>query len=321
MNHIPMTAQMRRVPGQTPRSGRVTAPAGTLDINPPLPSVRTAFMLRLGFSAPLSVVTALPDYAVSELMAISGDRFLPTAQIVLAMQSAGIWPTTQTAQQQLFATIKTLGAARGNAIVSATTPDATLAAAKSFFCESGFPATEWCTANGDAPPAPADTSCPMPPAQQQALLYQAALDWNAAHPSCPVPVDSMCATPPANMSHDDAVAWNSAHPSCPVTVPPASTGISGTTLLIGAAIVVGAILLLGPSTGTPRSSTSTVRMNPQAAFSVFLHGRKIDTVYFSSNARTSEVRRSLIDHDGYDPAIRVVKAHRRAARRAARRTA
>jgi hypothetical protein len=46
-------------------------------------------------------------------------------------------------------------------------------------------------------------------------------------------------------------------------------------------------------------------------FDVYLHGKCIDTVFYSASAKvdTDEVRRSLIDHDGYDPAI-VVKARR-----------
>ena len=41
-------------------------------------------------------------------------------------------------------------------------------------------------------------------------------------------------------------------------------------------------------------------------FQVFLRGKHVDTVFYGVPATVDEVRRSLIDHDGYDPAI-VVK--------------
>jgi hypothetical protein len=44
-------------------------------------------------------------------------------------------------------------------------------------------------------------------------------------------------------------------------------------------------------------------MNGKAiAYRVFLRGRHIDTVWFTGYT-AEEARRSLIDHDGYDPAI------------------
>lgn len=42
-------------------------------------------------------------------------------------------------------------------------------------------------------------------------------------------------------------------------------------------------------------------------FSVKLNGKKIDSVYQSGRTDTEEVRRSLIDHDGYDSRIEVKK--------------
>jgi len=39
------------------------------------------------------------------------------------------------------------------------------------------------------------------------------------------------------------------------------------------------------------------------AWNVYLHGRLIDTVFFSPACDADYVRRSLIDHDGYHPAI------------------
>lgn len=48
------------------------------------------------------------------------------------------------------------------------------------------------------------------------------------------------------------------------------------------------------------------------AFNVYLNGKKIDTVFYSTGASVDrdEVRRSLIDHDGYDPAISVREDHK-----------
>ena len=40
------------------------------------------------------------------------------------------------------------------------------------------------------------------------------------------------------------------------------------------------------------------------AFRVFLNGKHIDTVWFTGYT-AEEARRSLIEHDGYDPRIRV----------------
>lgn len=45
------------------------------------------------------------------------------------------------------------------------------------------------------------------------------------------------------------------------------------------------------------------------AYNVYLFGRLIDTVFFSREQSIEEIRRSLIDHDGYHPAI-VVKFHK-----------
>lgn len=56
-------------------------------------------------------------------------------------------------------------------------------------------------------------------------------------------------------------------------------------------------------------STEPRRHQP---FDVYLRGKLIDTVFYSASANVDvdEVRRSLIDHDGYDPAIVVKKAKR-----------
>jgi hypothetical protein len=44
------------------------------------------------------------------------------------------------------------------------------------------------------------------------------------------------------------------------------------------------------------------------AYNVYLRGKLIDTVFQSGMSTVEEVKRSLINHDGYDPAIRVTKA-------------
>lgn len=46
------------------------------------------------------------------------------------------------------------------------------------------------------------------------------------------------------------------------------------------------------------------------AFNVYLNGKLIDTV-FANGYTSEEMRRSLIDHDGYDPQI-VVRQRRKA---------
>ena len=48
-----------------------------------------------------------------------------------------------------------------------------------------------------------------------------------------------------------------------------------------------------------------------AAFDVFLNGKQIDTVFWNNRAdggaviTADDVKKSLIDHDGYDPRIEV----------------
>lgn len=43
------------------------------------------------------------------------------------------------------------------------------------------------------------------------------------------------------------------------------------------------------------------------AFNVYLNGKWIDTVYFYNGINREQVRRALINKDGYDPAIRVTR--------------
>ena len=46
------------------------------------------------------------------------------------------------------------------------------------------------------------------------------------------------------------------------------------------------------------------RKDKAVAFNVYLRGTLVDTVWFTGYT-ADEARRSLIDHDGYDPAITV----------------
>ena len=45
------------------------------------------------------------------------------------------------------------------------------------------------------------------------------------------------------------------------------------------------------------------------AYNVYMNGRKIDTVFWVDNSTSEEVKRNLIDHDGYDPSINVRQSH------------
>ena len=47
---------------------------------------------------------------------------------------------------------------------------------------------------------------------------------------------------------------------------------------------------------------------PTTAYNVYLRGKLLDTVFQSGQSTAAEVRRSLINHDGYDDAIKVTKA-------------
>lgn len=44
------------------------------------------------------------------------------------------------------------------------------------------------------------------------------------------------------------------------------------------------------------------------AWNVYLHGKLIDTVFYAKRCDADYVRRSLIDHDGYDARITVRRA-------------
>jgi hypothetical protein len=47
------------------------------------------------------------------------------------------------------------------------------------------------------------------------------------------------------------------------------------------------------------------------AYDVTLNGRYVDTVFWVNNSDADEVRRSLIDHDGYDQDIVVTHKDKR----------
>jgi hypothetical protein len=72
-----------------------------------------------------------------------------------------------------------------------------------------------------------------------------------------------------------------------------------------------AVLAVGPKYRVNPGSNRKGKKgsNSSQAFDVYLGRKLIDTVFYSKSAQvtTDEVRRSLIDHDGYDPGIRVVK--------------
>jgi len=53
-------------------------------------------------------------------------------------------------------------------------------------------------------------------------------------------------------------------------------------------------------------------MSDHQAFNVYLHGKWIDKIFYSSGISIDpdEVRRSLIHHDGYDEAITVKRQRR-----------
>jgi hypothetical protein len=59
------------------------------------------------------------------------------------------------------------------------------------------------------------------------------------------------------------------------------------------------------------SEDGMVVRNPATAYNVYLGTKLIDTVFQSGKSDADEVRRSLINHDGYDRDIRVVKARRK----------
>jgi len=45
----------------------------------------------------------------------------------------------------------------------------------------------------------------------------------------------------------------------------------------------------------------------QSRFDIYLHGRHIETVYYDEDMAAEEVRKSLINHDGFNTNIVIVK--------------
>lgn len=79
--------------------------------------------------------------------------------------------------------------------------------------------------------------------------------------------------------------------------------------------VTGHFLPSNKRSAAMRTAASSIgrilRGNPSpVAFNVYLGSRLIDTVHYSAGSKVTvaQVRRSLIEHDGYDPRIRVTKA-------------
>ncbi len=47
------------------------------------------------------------------------------------------------------------------------------------------------------------------------------------------------------------------------------------------------------------------------AYKVWLNNKHIDTVFWVDNSDREEVKRSLVNHDGYDPDIQVTQERKR----------
>jgi hypothetical protein len=52
-------------------------------------------------------------------------------------------------------------------------------------------------------------------------------------------------------------------------------------------------------------------MSDQVAYNVYLGRKLIDTVFGSAPRDNEDMRKSLVNHDGYDPSIRVVTPRRK----------
>jgi hypothetical protein len=53
-----------------------------------------------------------------------------------------------------------------------------------------------------------------------------------------------------------------------------------------------------------------MKMSKMTAWDVYLNRKRIDTIFYTADQAAEDVRRSLINHDGYDPGITVRKARR-----------
>jgi hypothetical protein len=49
-------------------------------------------------------------------------------------------------------------------------------------------------------------------------------------------------------------------------------------------------------------------LTKQELFKVYQHGKQIDGVFYNAGYTAQEVKKSLIEHDGYDPDITVIKS-------------
>jgi hypothetical protein len=43
------------------------------------------------------------------------------------------------------------------------------------------------------------------------------------------------------------------------------------------------------------------------AYKVYLWRKEIDKVFYQTNEKVEDVKKSLVEHDGYNPSIKVVK--------------
>lgn len=48
-------------------------------------------------------------------------------------------------------------------------------------------------------------------------------------------------------------------------------------------------------------------MGRMVSFDVYKYGKNVDTVFADAHCSTEEVQDSLVEHDGYDPSIIVVR--------------
>lgn len=72
---------------------------------------------------------------------------------------------------------------------------------------------------------------------------------------------------------------------------------------------------LSATTGLQTANRQTPASGPgkegekmkQNAWKIILQGKHIDTVFYNIGFDAEYVRQSLIDHDGYNPAIKVIK--------------
>jgi hypothetical protein len=84
---------------------------------------------------------------------------------------------------------------------------------------------------------------------------------------------------------------------------PDGKDVHGKTMRVSNRQAAGLIRSMGEMRRADKASSSV-------AYNVYLYGKLIDTVFQSGASTVEEVKRSLIDHDGYDPAIRVTNAAR-----------